>query len=146
MQMLRAIGFIHAQVPQSDMIFVDYQTRLLLGYYLCPDQPVSFSAPVGSFEEFRCNGYQVVATGPDLYTFTADNFSPRWSQLSRSIALKSGQAVWVVQAGWEVELAHELQSKFPERPGLDPQSFGRNITIFRLAVGQPPPVISAQVE
>jgi hypothetical protein len=146
MQMVRAIGFIHAQVPQSDMIFVDYQTRLLLGYYLCPDQPVSFSAPVGSFEEFRCNGYQVVAAGPDLYTFTTDNFSPRWSQLSRSIALKSGQAVWVVQAGWEVELAHELQSKFPERPGLDPQSFGRNITIFRLAVGQPPPVISAQVE
>ncbi len=146
MQMVRAIGFIHAQVPQSDMIFVDYQTRLLLGYYLCPDQPVSFSAPVGSFEQFQCNGYQVVAAGPDLYTFTADNFLPRWSQLSRSFPLKSGQAVWVVQAGWEVGLAHELQSKFPELPGLNPQSFGRNITIFRLAVVQPPPVISAQVE
>jgi Dolichyl-phosphate-mannose-protein mannosyltransferase len=131
MQMLRAIGFIHAQIPSTD-IFVDYQTRLLLGYYLCPEQPVSFSAPIGSFEEFRCNGYQVVAAGPDLYTFTADNFLPRWSQLERSFPLKSGQAVWVIQAGWEVNLAYELQTRFPEFRALNPQSFGRNISIFRL--------------
>jgi uncharacterized membrane protein len=134
MQMLRAIGFIHAQIPSTDLIFVDYQTRLLLGYYLCLGQPVSFSAPIGSFEEFRCNGYQVVAAGPDLYTFTADNFLPRWSQLSRSFPLKSGQAIWVIQAGWEVDLARELQIRFPELRGLNPQSFGRNISIFRLPV------------
>ncbi len=138
MQMVRAVGFIHAQIPQSDLIFVDYQTRLLLGYYLCPDQPVPFSAPVGSVEEFQCGGHQAVAAGPDLYTFTADNFLPRWSELSRSLPLKSGQAIWVVQAGWEVELAHELRSRFPEPRGLNPQLFGRNITILRL------PVIPAQ--
>src|SRR5208337_5628314 len=70
-QMTRALGFIQTQIPPSDLIFVDYQTRLLLGYYLCPDQPVPFSAPVGSLEEFRCSGYRVIAAGPDLYTFTA---------------------------------------------------------------------------
>ena len=132
MQMVRAIGFIHAQVPQSDMIFVDYQTRLLLGYYLCPDQPVSFSAPVGSVEEFRCNGYRVVAAGPDLYTFTTDNFLPRWDELRRHFPLKPGQSVWVVQAGWEVYPSHELQRKVSEFRELNPQSFGRNISIFRL--------------
>ena len=132
MQMLRAIGFIHAQIPSTDLIFVDYQTRLLLGYYLCPEQPASFSAPIGSFEEFRCNGYPVVAAGPDLYTFTADNFRPRRSQLSRSFPLKPGQAVWVIQAGWEVGLAPELQIRFPELRALNPQWFGRNISIFRL--------------
>jgi hypothetical protein len=137
MQMVRAMGFIHAQIPQSDLIFVDYQTRLLLGYYLCPDQPVSFSAPVGSFEEFRCSGYRVVAAGPDLYTFSAENFLPRWDELSRLFPLKSGQAVWVVQAGWEVYLSHELQNRFPEFRELNPQSFGRNITILRLTAGQP---------
>jgi len=35
MQMTRATEFIHSQIPQSDLIFVDYQTRLLLGYYIC---------------------------------------------------------------------------------------------------------------
>ncbi len=87
-QMVRAMGFIHAQIPQSDLIFVDYQTRLLLGYYLCPLQPVPFSAPVGSLEEFRCNGYQVVAAGPDLYIFTAENFVSRWDQLLRSVLVE----------------------------------------------------------
>jgi hypothetical protein len=138
------MGFIHAQIPQSDLIFVDYQTRLLLGYYLCPEQPVSFSAPVGTLEEFQCNGYQVVAAGPDLYIFTAENFVSRWDQLLQSVPLKSGQSVWVIQAGWEVDLAHDLQSKLPEFGELNRQSFGRNITIFKLKVGQRIPLTAAQ--
>ncbi len=143
-QIVRTMGFIHAQIPQSDLIFVDYQTRLLLGYYLCPEQPVSFSAPVGTLEEFQCNGYQVVAAGPDLYIFTAENFVSRWDQLLQSVPLKSGQSVWVIQAGWEVDLAHDLQSKLPEFGELNRQSFGRNITIFKLKVGQRIRVTAAQ--
>ena len=142
--MVRALGFIHAQVPQSDLIFVDYQTRLLLGYYLCPEQPVPFSAPVGSLEHFPCNGYRVVAAAPNLYIFTAENFPPMWNKLLRDIPLKSGQAVWVVQAGWEVDLARELQSTVSEFHELTPQSFGRNISIFKLTAGPPLPAISAQ--
>jgi hypothetical protein len=143
-QMVRAMGFIHAQIPQSDLIFVDYQTRLLLGYYLCPEQSVPFSAPVGSLEEFQCNGYQIVAAGPDLYIFTAENFVSRWNQLLKSAPLKSGQSVWVIQAGWEVDLAHDLQSRLVEFRELNPQSFGRNITIFKVKVGQPISVTDAQ--
>ncbi len=143
-QMVRALGFIHAQIPQSDLIFVDYQTRLLLGYYLCPQQPVSFSALVGSLEEFRCNGYQVFAAGPDLYIFTAENFVSRWDQLLQSVSLKSGQSIWVIQAGWEVDLAHDLPSRVPEFRELSPQSFGRDITIFKLKAGQSIPVTDAQ--
>ena len=144
MQMVRALGFIHAQVPQSDLIFVDYQTRLLLGYYLCPEQPVPFSTPVGNLEQFSCNGYRVVAAAPDLYIFTAENFGPRWDQLVQSVPPKSGHAVWVVQAGWEVDLANDLQKKLPQFGELTPQSFGRNIAIFKLKPGPPLPRISAQ--
>jgi hypothetical protein len=144
MQMVRALGFLHAQVPQSDLIFVDYQTRLLLGYYLCPEQPVPFSAPVGSLEQFPCNEYHVVAAAPNLYIFTAENFLPMWNELLRDIPLKPGQAVWVVQAGWEIDLARELQSTAPEFRELTPQSFGRNIAIFKLKPGPPLPGISAQ--
>ena len=143
-QMVRALGFIHAQVPQSDLIFVDYQTRLLLGYYLCPEQPVPFSAPVGSLEQFSCNGYHIAAAGPDLYIFTAENFLSKWNELLRDVPLKSGRAIWVVQAGWEVDLAHELQSRVPEFRELTPQSFGRNIAIFKLTVGPPPPGMSTR--
>jgi hypothetical protein len=143
-QMLRDLGFLHAQVPQSDLIFVDYQTRLLLGYYLCPEQPVPFSAPVGSLEQFPCNGYRTVAAAPNLYIFTVENFLPMWNKLLRDVPLKSGQAVWIVQAGWEVDLARELQSTVSEFHELTPQSFGRNISIFKLTAGPPLPAISPQ--
>jgi 4-amino-4-deoxy-L-arabinose transferase-like glycosyltransferase len=143
-QMVRALGFLHARIPQSDVIFVDYQTRLLLGYYLCPEQLVSFAAPAGSLEEFECAGYHVVSAGPDLYIFHAENFLPRWDQLLRSARLASGQVVWVMQAGWEVELAHEIQSRFAGFRELNPQSFATNITIFPLVVGQSLPAIAPQ--
>jgi hypothetical protein len=135
--MIRAIEFIRSQIPRSDLIVVDYQTRLLLGYYLCPQQPVPFSAPVGSYDEVQCSGHTVVAAGPDLYIFTAENFLPRWNGLSPSLSLKSGQSVWIIQAGWEVDLLHELQSRVLEFRELHSQSFGKNITIFKLAVEQP---------
>jgi hypothetical protein len=143
-QMVRAFGFIHAQVPQSDLILVDYQTRLLLGYYLCPEQPVPFSAPIGSLEQFPCNGYHVVAAAPDLYIFTAENFLPLWNKLLRDVPLKSGQSVWVIQAGWQVDLANDLQKRVPEFGEINPQSFGRSITLFKLKLGQTMPVNSAQ--
>jgi len=135
-QMTRAMGFIRSQIPQSDLIFVDYQTRLLLGYYLCPQQPVSFSAPVGRLEEFRCGEHRVVAAGPDLYIFTAENFLPRWNELLRSVPSEPTPAIWVLQAGWEVDLLHELESGAQEFRELNPQSFGKNITIFELTAGQ----------
>jgi hypothetical protein len=143
-QMVRAIGFIHAQIPQSDLIFVDYQTRLLLGYYLCPGQPVTLSAPVGAVEKFQCGGYQVIAAGPDLFAFTAENFLPRWNDLLRPVGLQSGQAAWVIQAGWDIELARELQSTVPEFRDLKIQSFGKNIAVFKLTGGQSPLALAAQ--
>ena len=143
LQMVRAMEFFRSQIPPSEPIFVDYQTRLLLGYYLCPEQPVPFSAPAGSFEEFQCGGHRVVAAGPDLYIFTAQNVLPRWNELFRSFPLKSGQSVWVIQAGWEVDLLHELQSTAPEFQELNPHSFGKNITIFNLTSEQPMPAIGA---
>jgi len=143
-QMIRALEFIRAQIPQSDLIFVDYQTRLLLGYYLCPQQPVSFSAPVGSFEDFQCGGHRVVAAGPDLYIFSTESFLRRWNDLLGSFRMKPGQGVWVIQAGWEVDLSQELENRFPEFHELNPQSFGKNISIFRLTAEQAAPVVAAQ--
>lgn len=139
MQMIRAMEFARSQIPQSDLIFVDYQTRLLLAQYLCPEQPMLFSTSVTNLEDFQCSGYRIVATGSELYTFTAENF-PHWrDELLRLYPLKPDESVWMVQAGWEVYLAHDLQAKFTQFRDLNPQSFGRNITIFKLTVGQPIP-------
>ncbi len=136
MQMTRATEFIRSQIPQSDLIFVDYQTRLLLGYYVCPQQPLPFAAPIGSLEQFQCGNHRAAAAGPDLYIFTADNFLPRWNQLMRTLSLTPGQHVWVIQAGWDVNLPNELQRSLPEIKIGGTQWFGKNISITSLQVGK----------
>jgi Dolichyl-phosphate-mannose-protein mannosyltransferase len=136
MQMTQATEFIRSQIPQSDLIFVDYQTRLLLGYYVCPQQPVPFTAPIGSLEQFQCGSHRAAAAGPDLYIFGADNFLPRWNQLCRTLWLTSGQHVWVIQAGWDVNLPIELQRSLPEFKIGGTQWFGKNISITSLTVGK----------
>jgi len=136
LQMTRAMEFVHSQIPQSDVIFVDYQTRLLLAHYLCPQQQMSFKPSGARLEEFSCSGYRVAAAGPELFIFTAENFPRWWDELMRLHLVQSSQSVWIVQAGWEVYLAHDLH--------LSPQSFGRNITIFKLTAGQSMPGIAPQ--
>lgn len=128
LQMTRAMEFVRSQIPQSDVILVDYQTRLLLAHYLCPQQPMSFKPSGAKLEQFQCSGYRIAAADSELYIFTAENF-PRWrDELRRLHPLQPSQSVWIIQAGWEVYLAHDLQ--------LSPHSFGRNITIFKLTAGQ----------
>jgi hypothetical protein len=144
MQMIGAMEFIQSQIPQSDVIFVDYQTRLLLAHYLCPQQPISFNPPGARLDEFRCSGYQIVATDSELYTFTAENFPRWWDELLRLHPLQPSQSVWIIQAGWEVYLAHDLPNKSPQFGDLNAQLFGRNITIFKLAVDQSMPGIGAR--
>jgi Dolichyl-phosphate-mannose-protein mannosyltransferase len=137
-QMTRAMEFVRSQIPQSDLIFVDYQTRLLFAHYLCPQKPMLFDPSGARLDEFQCSGYRIAAADSELYTFTAENFPRWWDELQRLHPLQPGQSVWIIQAGWEVYLAYDLH--------LNPQSFGKNITIFKLTVGQaiPAPGINPQ--
>jgi hypothetical protein len=56
--------------------------------------------------------------------------------------LKPGDPVWVVQAGWGVDLPEDLRKHYAEFHDLRFESFGKNIKIFKMMVGQPMPAIT----
>ncbi|MGC2058991.1 MAG: hypothetical protein WA653_12075, partial [Candidatus Sulfotelmatobacter sp.] len=58
--------------------------------------------------------------------------------------LSPGETVWVVQAGWGTYLPQDLKRQFAEFRDLNFESFGKNILIFKLTVGQPMPAIARQ--
>jgi hypothetical protein len=60
----------------------------------------------------------------------------------RAYNLKSGDTVWIVQTGWGVDLPADLQKHFAEFHDLHFESFGKNIKIFKMTVGQPMPLLS----
>jgi hypothetical protein len=74
-----------------------------------------------------------------VWAFTPQVFLKQWANLVGSGYLKSGETVWVVQAGWMVKLDEELRKQFSEFQDLKTQAFGNNIRFFKISVGQPMP-------
>jgi hypothetical protein len=138
--MSSAMEFLRHNVDPSQPIFVDYQTELVLGHYLCQQHPVSLEATPADFEQFSCGGRRVVSTDYKTeWMFDADNFPKDWQLFVQAYGLKPEQSVWVFQTGWEVDLPTGLQKHFAEFHGSHFTSFGRNTAIFRMTVGQPMP-------
>jgi len=135
--MSRAMDAIRQTVSPGDVIFVDFQTSFLLRFYLCPE--ISFTGlPPAAFRDFPCSGHRVISLGPETNVLTADLLPRRWNEMVRTYGLKPDQTVWIFQAGWNIGLARDLQQKVPELGDLKAESFGRNISLFKMSVGQEP--------
>ncbi len=135
-----AIDFVRENVKPSDLIFTDYQSDLMLGHYLCQQRPISIDVTSADFEQFSCAGHQIVASDfRAAWMFWADNFPREWQRAVQSHNLKPRDTVWIVQAGWGVDLPADLQRRYAEFRGLHFESFGKNIKIFKITVGEPMP-------
>jgi len=135
LQMDLALDFIQHHVTSSDVIFMDHLTDLQFGHYLCHERPISFDQSVAGFETFRCDGYKVISNRK-IGLFDSGNFLSSWEDMLRAYDLRTGQAVWVIQAGLGGDLADQLRTRFPEFSELHSVSFGHHIQIFKVTVGQ----------
>ena len=131
--MTQAIDAIRHQVSREGIILVDSQTTFLLMFYLCPNATPAGS-PASEWQTYSCGGYRVISTTPAINIFSADTFLPRWRDMATTSKLPPGQDIWVFQAGWDINLARELQKRFPDFHDLRPDAFGRNISLFKLNV------------
>lgn len=139
-----AVAFINQHVPLADTIFVDNQTGILLGHYLCQQKPYELDRSVANFRSLECAGHRIIATDGEDFWFTADNFLRRWNEMLGKYGARPDETVWVVQAGWNVNLAQQLRGQFPQFRDLRTQPFGKNISIFKLQTNKivPDPAVS----
>jgi len=138
-QMAAAMEYLRRNVPPASLIFVDYQTDLILGHYLCRQLPIVGDDSLPGFESFSCGGYRVVSANYKTWMYSDSNFVTEWNWMVRTYRPPPGEKVWNFQCGWGIKLADELRSEFPEFRDLQVASFGSNIQIFPLTVGQPMP-------
>jgi uncharacterized membrane protein len=108
--MQSAISILRSNPPDS-VIFTDYQSGLVLGYYLCNRAVVQLIPPDQEFLRTQCGGYDVIAESPWVWNFTAGNFSMRLKEMRRNFAL-APQPITVFQTGWGIEKDIPLQRAF----------------------------------
>ncbi len=145
-RMAAAISFIQRNVAPTDLIFTDYQSDLILGHYLCQQHPISFEAAQPSFEQFTCARHRIISRDYKGWIFWADNFPQEWQRFLKAYKPSPGESIWIVQAGWGVALPEDLRAHYAQLRNLHFESFGSNIKIFKLTVGQPMPLSSATLE
>jgi hypothetical protein len=140
--MAAAIDFVQNHIAPSDLIFVDYQTDLVLGHYLCHQHPIMLDAAPTNFEQFSCGARRVVSTDYKTEKISWQDFPRHWQEFVEAYNLKASDTVWIVQSAWDVTLPEDLRTHYSEFHDLQFQSFGDNIKIFNLTAGQPMPQIS----
>ncbi|MBV8051222.1 MAG: glycosyltransferase family 39 protein [Acidobacteriaceae bacterium] len=138
--MAQALSFIQERIPTRDLLFVDNQTHLLLGHYLCQQRPFFINEWVEGFNTLECGGHRIIGTDGRVFTFTAANFVSSWNEMRQTYGLKPGDSVWIVQMGWHWEdpFGYELKSRYAEFHTLQIYSFGGNIAVFQFPIAKIP--------
>jgi hypothetical protein len=138
--MSRALNDVHQSIPRGALVFVEYETSLMLRYYLCRYQIFPVDDLQKRFLEFHCGGYQLVSTGVLLnWALAPQEFASELDQVAKLYGLSPGEPVWVVHAGWnlsdKINFPSQLVMEFPELNRLPHHSFGENIAVLQVRVG-----------
>ena len=132
--MKAAVNDIQQTIPSGSVIMTDYQSALLLVYYLCGPELI---LPVGTFNlpasRVKCNGYTIASF--QTWKFEASFLLSQFGNIARAQRLMPGDKVWIFQSGWDPTLARDLPAASPQFRCTHPKTFGDNIALIPLAVG-----------
>jgi hypothetical protein len=113
-----AIEEIRKRVPEGSLVFCDYNTYLLLRYYLGRDSFSTEEPGPAGFSERNSGGYCVV--GDPNWSLNSKTFGERFAKFISLYRLAPGQRVWVMCWGFEVDVVGVLSQ-------MSPSSFGRTV-------------------
>jgi Dolichyl-phosphate-mannose-protein mannosyltransferase len=137
--MTGALGAMHRDVPAGSLVFSDYQSTLVLGYYLCPGQPFPFATLERHMGEFPCGGYRIVSNSRDEQVCAIEYFPRDLEQIASRYRVKPGQSLWAFHAAADTDLVRNLEKRYPQLRFPAEHPFGANVVVYQVVV---PPVES----
>jgi len=134
--MRNAVAYLHGSAAAGSIVLTDYESGLLLSYYVCGMDITHTGELTDYFYISRCGEYQSASLLPRLWVFRADTFPTQVQALVRNEpALLRGREVWLFHGGFIVDREPEFQALL-ERYGCGfPRKFGANIVVCRIEFG-----------
>jgi Dolichyl-phosphate-mannose-protein mannosyltransferase len=132
--MSHAMAYLHANAAPGSIIFADYESGLLLGYYACGHGVVQQFPPYRPFVLAGCARYTVITPPPNVWKFYADDLQSQLAKGAAAYDIAPGTSVWFFYAGWIVDSAPAMVHD-PRAGCVAPQHFGENIFLCQLRVG-----------
>lgn len=134
-----------ASVPPGSVLLADYESGLLLGYYVCPQGVVRISPSSEEFAISDCEPYRVLSPTFREWKFVADTFpgqfanataliqaqTPSSTSQSRSDRASTPQ-LWLFYAGWINDSSPAMKHELAAFGCPTPRSFGENIFFCQL--------------
>ena len=134
--MRNAVGYLRQSAPPGSVVLTDYQSGLLLGYYACGHGVVQVFPPPQRFAKNDCGPYTVITARPEEWDFHATDLPGQLAEVAQTYGLVSGSKVWLFEAGWITDLAPALGSGNHYLGCSAPRTFGENILLCQLTVGE----------
>lgn len=124
-----AVQYLKHSVPSGGLVFVDYQTSLLLCYYADPSR-MCVDNRNEHFWEYDFGWMRMAASRE--WSLHPTSFVEELRELKRIYQLPRGAEVWVIDGGWGEAIHRMLQVQFSGStlPGL--KEFGGWTGVFRV--------------
>ncbi|HTW58112.1 MAG TPA: glycosyltransferase family 39 protein [Terriglobales bacterium] len=132
--MKNAVTYLRESARPGSVFFTDYESGLLLGYYLCGHGVVQIFPSPQPLAGADCGAYRVLATSFHDWKFTAATFPAEFTSASKM--LSPGAEVWLFYAGWINDSAPAMKPQLAQYGCPAPKNFGENILICRLTAGE----------
>jgi hypothetical protein len=131
--MEQAVAYLSASATPGSMILTDYESGLLLSYYVCHADITHSGELTTFFYVSRCRQYESASLLPRLWVFRTDTFPQQMQELGKSEpALMRAHEIWLFQAGFIVDREPEFHALLAQYGCSLPRKFGANILVCRI--------------
>jgi 4-amino-4-deoxy-L-arabinose transferase-like glycosyltransferase len=131
--MQQAAAYLRESAPPGSVVLTDYESGLLLSYYVCGVDITHAGQLTEYFYVSQCGQYQSASLLPRLWVFRPDTFPMQLQALMREHL--RGREMWLFQAGFIVDREPEFQELLTKFGCPTPRKFGANIVVCRIEVG-----------
>jgi hypothetical protein len=133
--MKEAVDSLRRNALPGSVLFADYQSGLMMGYYVCGQGVVQTFPPFQPFIQSGCGPYTAITARPQEWKFSADDFTEQLASLTRAYRFIPGTKIWLFNAGWITDSAPALRQQLKQMGCSTPKNFGENILLCEITIG-----------